>query len=180
MEPNDGSIVPPQLNKIKNILDVLEEIVCNDQSCELGILYDKMCKFYHKMGNWEESISNLNKFMAYIKKSFGSYSLEYNTLSILLCVFYNELYGTKSCSQELKTKIRTTFESTIKLLKNFADIHEKLGDEKSPFLKNLKKISGMFQNLKENNFDLRSPVHTEIVYLDEFNKLCRKLNTTYI
>ncbi|KAI2807966.1 hypothetical protein BLOT_005907, partial [Blomia tropicalis] len=159
IEPKYGSIVPPQFNKIKNILEVLEEMVCNDQSCELGILYDKMCQFYHKMGNMEESISYLNKFMDYNKKSFGSYSPEYFTLSIRLCNFYKVLCGTKSCSQELKTKIRTTFESTIKLLKNFADIHEKLGHGKSPFLKNFKRISGMFQNLKENNFD---PVHTEI------------------
>lgn len=164
MEPKYGSIVPPQFNKIKIELQVLEEMVCNDQSYELGILYDKMCQFYHKMGNWEESIFYLNKYMAYIKKSFGSCSTEYCNLLARLCGFYKLLCLMKTCSQELKTKIRTTFESTIKLMRNFTDIHEKLGDEKSPFLKDFKRISEMFQNLEENDFDLKLPFNFEMMY----------------
>ncbi|KAI2807964.1 hypothetical protein BLOT_005905 [Blomia tropicalis] len=163
-EPEYGSIVPPQFNKIKIELQVLEEMVCNDQSYELGILYDKMCQFYHKMGNWEESIFYLNKYMAYIKKSFGSCSTEYCNLLARLCGFYKLLCLMKTCSQELKTKIRTTFESTIKLMRNFTDIHEKLGDEKSPFLKDFKRISEMFQNLEENDFDLKLPFNFEMMY----------------
>lgn len=134
---------------LKGSLEFLEEMLCKDQSEKLGKLYDKMSELYCMIGDLKASISCLEKFLAYQKETLGPGSIQYCLNMVRLCDIFYYVCETEKCNQEMKTKVRKTFESTIQLLKIYIDIYEKYSNENSDLVSLFKHVSEMFNSLKK-------------------------------
>ncbi|KAI2800158.1 hypothetical protein BLOT_014071, partial [Blomia tropicalis] len=139
--PNDSI---NKMIEIEGYLDILEEMLCRDQSYHLGHLFDRVSEHYWKMDKVGKSIFYLNKSISIIAANLGPNSIELSFELVKLCDLYYVLFTTTNYNKELNEKIQSTFEVTIKLLGNFSF----LDNETCYFAKESKRLSSYLDRHK--------------------------------